>query len=343
MSDSVMYGDFGPIGEVAVEHKPNEQKAWCCPQCLRVFHNEGSGDAHHVLCQDQLPGIVVYRDVCRSINIHMISGKSNEEFVSRLCSLALREMPSKMENAHLENYEFYVCSVGKDFLERNCHTSADNRESSMAVCAFFSRDRTREEHNLSAIVTFRPFRSLGFGFLLVDFSYLLSMERIRSRSVFRALRDIDVLYPGPEFPLSSAGQRLYDRYWDYAVSKTMISTLIDQRKPTLCVKEISCLTGIDYFVVLDIFRRLAARSGMDASWVDERNVYRDEEIFQGHSHGGVDDSPNDVLLMKKSRKAFCSVNVVMEILLQLNLETIPMDRANVIRENLEYVMSYSDD
>ena len=95
---------------------------------------------------------------------------------------------------------------------------------------YFSKERDRQANmnNLSCIMVMPFCQNSGYGKLLIEMSYGLSM--------------IENKPGGPERPLSDLGHRVYVSYWTRRVVKVLIS--LDEKHKEITILEIQNKTGM---------------------------------------------------------------------------------------------------
>jgi len=123
----------------------------------------------------------------------------------------------------IESFFFYVlCEVRDDGYHFLGYFSKD-------VCTPASKDNKKDHNNLSCIMVLPCFQKGGYGKLIVEMSYALSIKEGK---------------PGtPERPLSDLGHRLYVNYWTRKIIKVLIDC-IDNNIQDTTIKHIEVKTGI---------------------------------------------------------------------------------------------------
>jgi len=95
---------------------------------------------------------------------------------------------------------------------------------------YFSKSKTRDkfQNNLSCIMIIPFYQRFGYGKILIDMSYALSI--------------LENLPGGPERPLSDLGHKAYVKYWTQKVVKYLLN--LSEDIENLTFKQISEETGI---------------------------------------------------------------------------------------------------
>ncbi|GAU87544.1 hypothetical protein RvY_00374 [Ramazzottius varieornatus] len=178
---------------------------YMCEFCLRQFDSSRFLSEHYESCAwHSPPGSILYRDTVKRYNpfvlsegkpttvqeeivIYEVDGRDWALYCQRLALLGKLFIHSKNLLYDVEHFCFYVLCY------RN--TYGDH------VMGYFSKDKAKvpDCFNLSCIVVLPPYQGVGYGKLLVEFSYLISRVNIQ---------------PGtPEKPLSDDGERTYKSVW----------------------------------------------------------------------------------------------------------------------------------
>ena len=308
---------YGSFGFLLVPHIHTNTKRWYCPTCLQWFQSESTLREHTTKCPGSPFDNTVYDDTKYGVSVHKLSHRDSPHFIDNLCEIAVHSMDSKRKDARIENYDFYVCCIDthrirKILCEDDSRQTEHPRNSSKSVVGFYSCDRTNFEHNLSVIVILAPFQRLGVGSLLVALSYNISKEKIGSERPLRFLSDVDVLYPGPEYPLSDIGKKLYHSFWEYNVCNALI-TLAGAVQSEFKIAQICAATSIDYFVVLSSLRRLAEKFGSDHAKICVDTVDR-RAILQCVMRAVEENSPMEkVFVLKESKITLFSTTYAQRI------------------------------
>lgn len=160
-----------------------------CDKCLEYFPSAYMFSRHKRKCPLVYPpGNIVYLDSDK-ICIFEVAGEFEQAYCQSLCLLSKMFLHHKTLYHDVESFLFYV--IGEI-----------TEEEAFRMYGYFSKEKAEGENNLSCIVVLPPFRKLGLGSFLIDFSYYLTRTRMRPPYI-----------QGPEKPLSSAGEQAYLRYW----------------------------------------------------------------------------------------------------------------------------------
>uniref|UniRef100_T1J5Z7 histone acetyltransferase n=1 Tax=Strigamia maritima TaxID=126957 RepID=T1J5Z7_STRMM len=175
------------------------------------------------------PGNEIYRK--GTISFFEIDGRKNKMYAQNLCLLAKLFLDHKTLYYDTDPFLFYVM------------TEHDNR--GFHIVGYFSKEKeSTEDYNVACILTLPPYQRMGYGKLLIEFSYELSKFEGKSGS--------------PEKPLSDLGLLSYRSYW----SQTILDILVNMKpnengeKPQITINEISETTSIKKEDVISTLQHL---------------------------------------------------------------------------------------
>lgn len=191
---------------------------YLCEFCLKYVKSLKCLQRHLTKCNlKHPPGNEIYRN--GTISFFEIDGRKNKAYSQNLCLLAKCFLDHKTLYYDTEPFLFYVMT--------------ENDERGHHIVGYFSKEKeSSEDYNVACILTLPPFQRKGYGKLLIDFSYKLSI--------------IERKVGSPEKPLSDLGLLSYRSYW----SETLLDILIDLQpdengeKPQITISELSEKTSI---------------------------------------------------------------------------------------------------
>ncbi|KFY50003.1 hypothetical protein V496_09660, partial [Pseudogymnoascus sp. VKM F-4515 (FW-2607)] len=185
-----------------------------CEFCLKYMNSEYVAWRHKMKCSAKHPpGDEIYREA--SISVFEVDGRKNPVYCQNLCLLAKLFLGSKTLYYDVEPFLFYVMTEYDEF---GCH-----------FVGYFSKEkRPSSQNNVSCILTLPIHQRKGYGNLLIDFSYLLTLVERKSGS--------------PEKPLSDMGLVSYRNYWRLVLCYRLLDT--KEEKKSISVVELSEQTGM---------------------------------------------------------------------------------------------------
>uniref|UniRef100_A0A915ATT9 Histone acetyltransferase n=1 Tax=Parascaris univalens TaxID=6257 RepID=A0A915ATT9_PARUN len=186
---------------------------YMCAFCLKAANLAPRYNFHMKYCDWwHPPGNQIYKE--GKLAFWEVDGANEPKYCRRLCLLAILFLPSKVAYREVEAFTFYVLTE----LTRDGYQLA----------GYFSKEKESiQNNNLSCLLVLPYAQRSGYGKMLIDLSYKLSL---REKKI-----------GGPEHPLSDLGLITYRSYW-----KAAIVSYIRQRygRRNISVKEISDDTGI---------------------------------------------------------------------------------------------------
>lgn len=179
----------------ALPHEYHTKCLYICDFCLSFFVHKKEFRRHSKKCtQRHPPGDEFYRD--GDIAFFEVNGSSSKIYCENLSYISRMFLDHKNVNNTIEGFFFYVL----------CEVQTDGYH----FVGYFSKEKFREENqnNLSCIMVMPFVQRGGYGKLLIEMSYALSM--------------IENKPGGPERPLSDLGHRTYVNFWTRRVIKVLI-------------------------------------------------------------------------------------------------------------------------
>lgn len=156
------------------------------------------------------PGNEIYRD--DYVSFFEIDGRKQRTWCRNLCLLSKLFLDHKTLYYDVDPFLFY-CMTRRDELGHH-------------LVGYFSKEKeSADGYNVACILTLPQYQRMGYGKLLIEFSYELSKKENKVGS--------------PEKPLSDLGLLSYRAYW----SDTLITLLVEHQKE-ITIDEISSMTSM---------------------------------------------------------------------------------------------------
>lgn len=196
-----------------------------CEFCLSYYGSHKQLSRHRARCQlHHPPGNEIYRH--GEISFFEIDGRKQKVWCRNLCLLSKLFLDHKTLYYDVDPFLFY-CMTQRD--EKGYH-----------LIGYFSKEKeSSENYNVACILTLPQYQRLGYGRLLIAFSYELSKAEGRPGS--------------PEKPLSDLGLLSYRAYW----TETIIELLLNSTEE-ITIEEISLQTSITTQDILHTLQNIGA-------------------------------------------------------------------------------------
>ncbi|KAG0254424.1 Histone acetyltransferase [Actinomortierella ambigua] len=201
---------------------------YICEFCLSYFGSQKQLGRHRHKCSLQHPpGNEIYRK--DDISFFEIDGRKQKVYCRNLCLLSKLFLDHKTLYYDVDPFLFYCMTVRDD---DGAH-----------LIGYFSKEKeSSEQYNVACILTMPQYQRMGYGRLLIQFSYELSKIEKRLGS--------------PEKPLSDLGLLSYRAFW----SETIVQLLIETQKTgnELTIDDIAAKTAFQPQDVLHTLQNLNA-------------------------------------------------------------------------------------
>lgn len=230
------------------EHINKESIIFICELCLHYTSNRLKHYRHKLKCNQyslqRPPGNEIYRD--GKISIFEVDGREYKTFSQNLCLLSMLFLKSKTLYYEVEPFIFYVLYE---------HSNPNSGNDEMKLIGYFSKEKLNStNYNLSCILTLPTHRRLGYGFLLMEFSYLLSKREFKQGT--------------PEKPLSDLGLITYRTFWKIKCLEILLFLRDETNLKIITLEDLSNLMGMastDIILGLEQLRVLYCRDNDDGS------------------------------------------------------------------------------
>ncbi|OAJ36142.1 hypothetical protein BDEG_20348 [Batrachochytrium dendrobatidis JEL423] len=229
---------FAPYPEIFVEL----DMLYICEFCLEPAGTLRMLQRHRTKCTlRHPPGNEIYRK--DDLSFFEIDGRKQRRYCRNLCLLSKLFLDHKTLYYDADPFLFYLM------------TKTDER--GMHLVGYFSKEKqSAEEYNVACILTLPQFQRMGYGKLLIQFSYELSKIEKKTGS--------------PEKPLSDLGLLSYRSYW-----ADIIIELLHNMKRDITVQEISEITSItpdDIMHTLQTMDLLKYYHGQFVLYLSEKSI-----------------------------------------------------------------------
>ncbi|KAJ3122322.1 Histone acetyltransferase [Nowakowskiella sp. JEL0407] len=228
------------------EEFTNVDSVYLCEFCLEPYGSAKQFERHRQKCTlRHPPGNEIYRDTHNKISFFEIDGRKQRRYCRNLCLLSKLFLDHKTLYFDVDPFLFYLMTRNDD---SGCH-----------LLGYFSKEKqSAENYNVACILTLPQHQRMGYGKLLIAFSYELSKIEQKTGS--------------PEKPLSDLGLLSYRSYW----SEVLIERFMGN-KAEASVMELSEETG---FTTEDILSTLVETDMLRVSRTGYCIAVMDEHVEQ---------------------------------------------------------------
>ena len=190
---------------------------YICEFCLCYFGSPKQLERHRHKCTlIHPPGNEIYRH--EGISFFEIDGRKQKEWCRNLCLLSKLFLDHKTLYYDVDPFLYYIM------------TSKD--ETGHHLVGYFSKEKeSAEAYNVACILTLPQFQRMGYGKLLIEFSYELTKRESKLGS--------------PEKPLSDLGLLGYRAYWGETILGLLLTVDDD-----ISIDEIAQKTAITHADVM---------------------------------------------------------------------------------------------
>lgn len=181
-----------------------EDQIYICDFTLSYFGSRKQFERFRLKCSmKHPPGNEIYRDL--KVSFWEIDGRKQRTWCRNLCLLLKLFLDHKTLYYDVDPFLFYVMTVKSD---QGHH-----------VVGYFSKEKeSAEGYNVACILTLPCYQKMGFGKLLIQFSYMLS--------------NVEHKVGSPEKPLSDLGLLSYRAFW----TDVLVKLLVERNNPQLAHK-----------------------------------------------------------------------------------------------------------
>ncbi|TIA86992.1 hypothetical protein E3P99_03479 [Wallemia hederae] len=196
-----------------------------CEFCLGYYASPKQLERHRHKCTlVHPPGNEIYRH--ENISFFEIDGRKQKSWCRHLCLLSKLFLDHKTLYYDVDPFLYYIMTQ-KD-------------ETGFHLVGYFSKEKeSAEAYNVACILTLPQFQRMGYGKLLIEFSYELTKREGKLGS--------------PEKPLSDLGLLGYRAYW----GETILGLLMSMGDEDISIDEIAQKTAINHADVMYTLQSLS--------------------------------------------------------------------------------------
>ncbi|KAF8000279.1 hypothetical protein HF325_005208 [Metschnikowia pulcherrima] len=178
-----------------------EDEIYVCDFTLLYFSSLKQYERHRAKClMKHPPGNEIYRD--EKVSFWEIDGRKQRTWCRNLCLLSKLFLDHKTLYYDVDPFLFYIMTKKSD-------------QGHHVVGYFLKEKESADGYNVACIMTLPCYQKMGYGKLLIQFSYMLSKVEHKNGS--------------PEKPLSDLGLLLYRAYW----TDVLVKLLVERANPQL--------------------------------------------------------------------------------------------------------------
>ncbi|GAA6008761.1 hypothetical protein JCM10207_001712 [Rhodosporidiobolus poonsookiae] len=221
---------------------------YVCEFCLGFYASEKQIERHRKKCTLQHPpGNEIYRH--EDISFFEIDGRKQKTWCRNLCLFCKAFLDHKTLYFDVDPFLFYVM----------CRRD----ETGVHLVGFFSKEKeSAENYNVACILTLPQYQRMGYGKLLIEFSYELSKKEGRLGS--------------PEKPLSDLGLLSYRAYWAELIVDVLLETKGDVTIDEIANK--TSFTHADIMSTCQVYQLLKFHKGQHHLVVSPQVLEQHERV-----------------------------------------------------------------
>ncbi|CEP60131.1 NuA4 histone acetyltransferase complex catalytic subunit ESA1 LALA0_S01e03730g [Lachancea lanzarotensis] len=203
------------------------------------------------------PGNEIYRD--DYVSFYEIDGRKQRTWCRNLCLFSKLFLDHKTLYYDVDPFLFY-CMTRRDELGHH-------------LVGYFSKEKeSSENYNVACILTLPQYQRMGYGRLLIEFSYELSKKEGKAGS--------------PEKPLSDLGLLSYRAYWADTLIKLLMNQVSEITIDEIC--SLTSMTTTDILHTAKALNILQYYKGQHIIYMNEDVAQRYEKIKEKKGRRNID-------------------------------------------------------
>uniref|UniRef100_A0A7M5UFL3 histone acetyltransferase n=1 Tax=Clytia hemisphaerica TaxID=252671 RepID=A0A7M5UFL3_9CNID len=227
---------------------------YICEFCLKYVKSLTCLKRHREKCTlYHPPGNEIYRK--DKLSFFEIDGRKQKSYSQNLCLLAKLFLDHKTLYYDTDPFLFYIMTVFDD--------------DGFHIVGYFSKEKeSSEDYNVACILTLPSYQRMGYGKVLIEFSYELSKFEGKTGH--------------PEKPLSDLGLLSYRSYWSQTILEILLQLKSEEgTNPIITINEICEMTSIRKEDVISTLQHLNLLQYYKGQYV----ICITKEILESHSKG----------------------------------------------------------
>lgn len=228
---------------------------YICEYCLKFMKSMKCLERHRQKCKlYHPPGNEIYRK--HPLSFFEVDGRKNKTYTQNLCLLAKLFLDHKFLHYDTDAFLFYILT------EYDAH--------GFHIVGYFSKEKeSSEDYNVACILTLPPYQRLGYGKVLIEFSYELSKMEAKTGT--------------PEKPLSDLGLLCYRRYWSMTILDILVNLTpksdSEADRPMISIQELSEMTSIKKEDIISTLQHLNIISYYKGQYI----IVLNKEMVENHN------------------------------------------------------------
>lgn len=225
---------------------------YVCEFCLKYVKSLPCLKRHREKCTlYHPPGNEIYRK--EKLSFFEIDGRKQKSYSQNLCLLAKLFLDHKTLYYDTDPFLFYIMTIFDD--------------DGFHIVGYFSKEKeSSEDYNVACILTLPSYQRMGYGKVLIEFSYELSKFEGKTGH--------------PEKPLSDLGLLSYRSYWSQTILEILLQLKSEEgTSPNITINEVCEMTSIRKEDVISTLQHLNLLQYYKGQYV----ICITKDILESHS------------------------------------------------------------